>query len=182
MKNDYKKILSFLKYLGIQIDIPSNNFATRILIQKIVYIFKHLGLQFSNYDDYNFYIKGIYSLKLSSDYYNFHSECEILPNTTPLNSEIEELNQYNKYIQKNRLFTTNIIEFHEALTTLIYLKQVNPNLDEKQLKETAKILKPHLTKRILTISLNVVKQIEFKDKLLTPEIQSEFDLWDSLND
>ena len=104
MKNDYKKILSFLKYLGIQIDIPGNNFATRILIQKIVYIFKHLGLQFSNYDDYNFYMKGIYSPNLTLDYYNSHSECEILPSTTPLNSEISRIfsdAETAEFIEKN---------------------------------------------------------------------------------
>jgi uncharacterized protein YwgA len=182
MKNDYLRILSALKFLNLEITSPTLSKATRIFIQKFAYILKQTGFSFSNYDDYNFYLNGMYSPNLTYDYYHIRPENYANLERGFQENEIKALNLYRQYIGTHSLFQSHQIEFHEAITTLIYLKHVYSNSTERELRDKAKELKRHLSAKIITISQNVVKQLQFSSEMITQEIQEEFQLWDSLND
>ncbi|MHA1674465.1 MAG: hypothetical protein ACTSYI_12665 [Promethearchaeota archaeon] len=181
MKNDYLKILSAIKYLNLEIDSPTLNKSNRIFIQKFVYILKNIGFDFSNYGDYNFYLNGMYSPNLTQDYYQIVSDTQEFSLTNFQQKEIDALGLYRESILDNSFFKSNKIEFHEAITTLLYLRQKFPEYSERELVNKAKELKNHLSSKIITVSLNVVKKLQFSIDMITQDIQKEFQLWDSLN-
>jgi len=181
MKNDYLKILSAIKYLNLEINSPILGKSNRIFIQKFVYILKNIGFDFSNYGDYNFYLNGMYSPNLTQDYYHVVSDEHDFSPTAFQQTEIKALGLYKQSILDHSFFKSNKIEFHEAITTLLYLKQQLPEYSERELIKKAKELKNHLSSKIITVSLNVVKKLQFSSEMITPDIQKEFQLWDSLN-
>jgi len=156
--------------------------ATRIFIQKFAYILQKTGFDLSGYDDYNFYLNGMYSPNLTQDYYQIVPEEQDIAGITYHQNEINALERYKQFIQEHAFFRSNRIEFHEAITTLLYLKHQYPDYSERELLNRAKELKNHLSLKIVQISLNVIKQLQFTPDLISDEIKEEFELWDSLND
>ncbi len=171
-----------MKYLNLEQISPPMGKASRIFIQKFAYILKNTGFDFSNYDDFNFYLNGVYSPNLTQDYYQNVPDPKDISSVSFQEQEISSLERYRQFILNHSFFRSNKIEFHESITTLQYLNGQNPDFSERTLLNKAKELKNHLSSKILTISLNVIKQLQFSPELLTPEIQDEFELWDSLND
>jgi uncharacterized protein YwgA len=182
MKKDYVRLLAAMKYLKLEMDPPSLDKATRMFIQKFAYILKKTGFDFSDYNDYNFYLNGMYSPNLTQDYYQIGSEEQHITGRTFQQNEINSLERYKQFIQEHSFFQSNKLEFHEAITTLLYLNQQNPDYSERDLINKAKELKNHLSLKIVKISLNVIKQLQFTPDLIAEEIAEEFELWDSLND
>ncbi len=192
MKKDYKKIMKLLNHLEIDVRNPSEEFLSRFFIQKFVYILKWLGIQFSNYDDYNFYLNGTYSPKLCQDYYNYlplldsgskmGMETEMGKEMELQENDLEALEKYKQFILEHKFMEKSPYAFHEAISSIMYFQIKTPNLNENQIIDLVKNQKPHLSNKILIVSLNIIKKLQFKEEFITPDIQQEFNLWDQLND
>ena len=168
--------------LGIPIEDPDLNKSTRIFIQKFTYLLKKIGFELSGYNDYNFYLNGVYSPQLTQDYYRFPID-SVRDSSISLNhTDLDIIERYRNNIFQHPYYNTHKIEFHEAITTIQYLSETYPELSEKDLIVKAKDVKKHLSRKILVISLNLIKKMKFQQEMITPEIQEEFTLWDSLND
>ncbi|MHA1648417.1 MAG: hypothetical protein ACTSVL_12680 [Promethearchaeota archaeon] len=182
MKIDYIKILKAMKEVGIVIEDPDLSKSTRIFIQKFTYLLKNLGFEITGYEDYNFYLNGVYSPQLTQDYYKFSINLVEDPSISLTRADLDLLERYKHNIFNHPYFQSHKIEFHEALTTLQYLSEIYPELIEKDLLLGAKDLKKHLSRKILVLSLNIIKKMKFQQEMVTPSIQEELSLWDSLND
>ena len=177
------KILAALKYWDLHLNDPSyqSNFQSRKLLQKLTYICKSLKIQM----DYNFslYIHGPYCTALADDYYEFHNNVPKKSTTyEPENDEIEIYKKIKEYIFSHSLYNRNRVEFLEAIATIMYLKDINPDLLDDEIFENTKINKPYLSDRIIIIANNVVKQLLFKPEYLTDELKEELELWDRAED
>ncbi len=192
MKEDYKKIRNLLNYLEIDIRNPPEEFLSRFFIQKFVYILKWLGVKFSNYNDYNFYLNGTYSPKLCQDYYKYPSlldyrskmsiEMETEMKMDIHEEDLEGLEKYKQFISEHKFMEKSPYAFHESISSIMYFIKKSPELNENQILNQVKIQKPHLSNKILNVSLNIIKKIQFKEEYITSDIQQEFKLWDQLND
>ncbi len=186
MKKDYEKIRNLLNHLEIDIRNPPEEFLSRFFIQKFVYILKWLGVKFSNYNDYNFYLNGTYSPKLCQDYYKYPSLLDI-GSKLGMKMEIQEeelegFEKYKQFISEHKFMKKSPYAFHEAISSIMYFLKNSPELNENQILNQVKNQKPHLSNKILNISLNVIKKIQFEEEFITPDIKQEFKLWDQLND
>lgn len=182
LKADYIKILKAMKQLEIPIERHELRKTNRIFIQKFTYILKKLGFELSSYNDYNFYLNGVYSPHLTQDYYQIPITSVNESSIYLSQRELDIIEKYRNNILEHPYFKTHKIEFHEALTTIQYLYEKYHELSEKELLITAKNLKNHLSRKILVISLNVIKKLKFQQDMVTPDLKEEFALWDSLND
>jgi uncharacterized protein YwgA len=183
MYEDLIKIIAILKDLGINLKNPAEegNYEARFFLQKIAYITKSLGMDFS----YNFglYLNGPYCSSLADDYYNYPNLVVSLETDYSLNErELKIQKLIKKEILSKSIIEKHKSEFLEALGTILYLKNENPDLMDDEIFRRIKGLKEYLKERILIIALNIAKKLNFRDEFLTEKIQEELELWDKAED
>ncbi|MBD3214089.1 MAG: hypothetical protein GF311_15880 [Candidatus Lokiarchaeota archaeon] len=183
MYEDLIKIIAILKNLGLSLKNPSEewNYETRFFLQKITYIAKSLGMDFS----YNFglYLNGPYCSSLANDYYNHPNLVVSLKSDYSLNErELKIQKLLKKEILSNPIIDKHKSEYLEALGTILYLKNEYPDFMDDDIFRKVKELKGYLKDRILIIALNTAKKLNFRDDFLNEKIQEELELWDKAED
>ncbi|MHA2008699.1 MAG: hypothetical protein ACXABO_11310 [Promethearchaeota archaeon] len=183
MKPSYKKIIAILKYLGFSIersDSPDISFNSRFKIQKLAYISKSLGIDL--YHKFTIRVHGPYSHVLAQDYYNFPDAIVNLETDYVLNeSEKQKANMIKEYVLNHYLTEIYETELLEAVSTIIYLKEENPDISDDDIFATVKKMKSHLKESMIIISNNISKELLFKPEYLTEEIRKELDMWDNID-
>lgn len=183
MKPSYKKIIALLKYLGFSIersDSPAISFNSRFKIQKIAYLCKALGIEL--YHKFTIRVHGPYSHVLAQDYYNFPEAIVNLETDYTLNeSERQTVNKIKEDILGHYLAEDYETELLEAVSTIIYLKEENPDFSDDDMFAMVKNMKPHLKEYMIIISNNIAKELLFKPEYLTDEIRKELDMWDNVD-
>ena len=183
MKPSYKKIIAILKYLGFSIersDSPDILFNSRFKIQKIAYLCKGLGIEL--YHKFTIRVHGPYSHVLAQDYYNFPEAIVNLETDYILNeSERQIANKIKENVLDHYIAKDYETEFLEAVSTITYLKEENPDFSDDDIFATVKNMKPHLKESMIIISNNIAKELLFKPEFLTDEIRKELDMWDNVD-
>ena len=166
MSNDYGKVRAILKYLKIDLRNPieDEHFRDRLIIQKLVFISKFLGIGL-NYS-FGLYKKGPYSPTLTDDYYSYHENDPPLVykfGTIPsLNmGESRILEKMKDVIFSHPIYKTHKLDLLQAISTILYFRMKEPNSSVDQLVYNTKTEKPYLTERIVTIAMNLVKILKF---------------------
>jgi len=183
MYKDFMKILAAIKYWNISLKDPSydSNFKSRKILQKLTYICQSLGVDM-NYS-FDLYIHGPYCTTLANDYFKYHNNVpKKSTNYEPNEKETEIFNRIKNYVFSNHNYQKNSVEFLEAIATIIFLKQTDPDLLDDDLFEKTKENKPYIRDKTIIIAINTVKQLLFKPEYLTKEVQEEIDLWDNADD
>jgi len=183
MKPSYKKIIAILKYLGFSIersDSPVISFNSRFKIQKIAYLCKALGVDL--YHKFTIRVHGPYSHVLAQDYYNFPEAIVNLETDYDLDeSERQSADKIKENILDHYLTEDYEIELLEAVSTITYLKEENPDYSDDDIFAMVKNMKPHLKEYMIIISNNIAKELLFKPEFLTDEIRKELDMWDNVD-
>lgn len=167
MSQEFIKLISALKYLGIKCNIEV--FECRKKIQKTVYILKAMGMNYS----YNFslYLYGVYSKELADDYYA-HEE-ELKNQTTDYNLPDDDKKILDKFEDMDNATL-------EAVSTIIYKDLQYANI--KTLLKEIKNIKPRLTDFQIISAQNKAKKLLFKDEYYTAEIKKEIMMWEKVDD
>ncbi len=132
---------------------------------------------------FNLYLNGPYCPSLADDYYNYPDFVASLKSNYDLNEKELKISQNIKNdVLSHPLNRNHQSEFLEALATILFLKQENPNILDDELFQRVKNIKEYLSDKILIIALNTTKKLNFKEKYLSKEIQSELELWDEAED
>lgn len=184
MVKDFEKIIFALKHWNLFLEDPTKdkNFQSRLIIQKLAHISQTLGVELKRYH-FTLYKNGPYSPDLTYDYYNN----PILINSLktdykPSPKEIELFDEIKEVILSHPLNNNHQADLLEAVSTVLYFKNYNPKLLDDDLFEKTLDQKPFLSHKIITIAINLVKQLKFKSEYLSEEIQEELDLWDKAED
>lgn len=184
IKKDFKKVIAILKHLDLNLEDPKRpiNFQTRLIIQKIVFLSKFLGVKLNRYK-FNLYRNGPYSPALTADYYQDNDLITTLVISVQLTPEerfiIEKINDL---LLNHPLNEYHQAEFLEAVSTALFIKYYNENLMDDELFEKTKSEKPFLSDKIIVIAINTVKKLLFKQEYLTEDIKNELDLWNNADD
>lgn len=183
MKPSYKKIIAILRYLGFSVersDGPDISFNSRFKIQKIAYLSKALGIEL--YHKFNIRVHGPYSHVLAEDYYNFPDAIVNLETNYILNEHEKQIvSKIKEFVLDHYLTKDYESELLEAVSTIIYLKEENPDLSDDDIFARVKIMKPHLKEFMIITSNNIAKELLFKPEFLTDEIRKELDMWDNVD-
>ena len=183
MLEDLKKIISCLKFLNIKLSNPKIdiNFQSRLIIQKLSFICKSLGFNFSY--RFNLYKFGPYSPNLTEDYYKYSNYIVNSISDYKLNTEehliCEKIRAYLLSHPLNKLHQTDLFE---AVATALFVKQYNSDNLDNEVFEKTKNEKPYLNDKTIIIAINIVKELLFKDDFLTKDLKEEFELWDNAED
>lgn len=183
MHKDFKKLIELLKNLEFYFEDPSKdrNYETRFLLQKLTYIAKSLGMDISY--DFGLYLNGPYCPSLADDYYNNPHLVITMDSPYSLNTQESEISQIIKNkILSHPLNQNHQSEFLEAIATILFLKQEDPDLLDDEVFQRVKEIKEYISDKILIIALNTVKKLNFKEKYLTKDIQEKLELWDRAED
>ncbi len=184
VKKDFKKVISILKHLNLNLDDPKRptNFQTRLIIQKIVFLSKFMGIKLNRYN-FGLYKNGPYSPDLTADYYQNNELITTLASDVQLiPKEKGVVDRINDLILSHPLNDYHRAEFLEAISTAYYFKYYNEALLDDELFEKTKGEKPYISDKIIVIALNTIKKILFKLEYLTEDIKKELALWDNIND
>jgi len=183
MYKDYKKLIGLLRNLDLSFEDPSKdqNYETRFLLQKLTFIAKSLGMDFSY--DFGLYLNGPYCPSLADDYYNNPNLVIIMDSPYSLNTQESEISHIiKKKIFSHPLNQNHQSEFLEAIATILFLKQEDPDLLDDEIFQRVKEIKDYISDKILIIALNTVKKLNFKEKYLTKDIHEDLVLWDRAED
>lgn len=174
MRDATQKLIAYLNFLGLQIDIRS--FDSRVKLQKYAYILgKILGKDL--YNDFNFYIKGPYSRILAKEYF----ENELASANTQYaltefeKSELERI--------RGTLHGLNSIQL-EIVASLLYLRSKR-GYNEQDAEIALKNLKPHLKEEDIWIGSNNVKLLlldKKKSKEIIAQLENEMKPWEQMSD
>ena len=181
---DFQKVIAILNNCKVRLRNPKvkKNFQSRLIIQKIIFLSKFLGITLKKYN-FSLYKNGPYSPDLTLDYYN---NCELVTSLetdyhlTPEEQEIVE--KINKIVLEHPLNKYNQADLLEAVSTAYYIKHYDEDILDDVLFERAKEEKPFISAKIITIAINQVKKLRFKPEYLTKEVQDELELWDKAED
>lgn len=167
-------VISSLKFLGIKPDVDSYN--SRFLIQKITYLAQALGMP-TNYS-FIIHVAGPYSKALECDYYKEFNRVNSLETNYVLKSD-------NRMILEKLKDCCNFSEnplFLECISTVVFLKMENPELQDNDIFLAIRKLKPHLGEYLTLKGITKAKELLFKPEFLTEEIEKEIQLWDQADD
>ena len=183
MKPSYKKIIAILKYLGFSIessDSPVISFNSRFKIQKIAYLCKGLGIDL--YHEFSIWVHGPYSHILALDYYKFPDAVVNLETDYILDEDEREIvDKIKKKVLDHYLAEEYENELLEAVSTLVYLREEDPDISDDDIFVKVKNMKPHLKESMIIISNNISKELTFKPEYLTEEVRKELDIWDKID-
>ena len=181
---DFLKVIAILSNSKIEMKNPkiAKNFQTRIIIQKIIFLSKMLGINLKRYN-FSLYKNGPYSPSLTADYYENNESIAALETSYHLTpNEQEIVGKIKNVILEHPLNKYNQADLLEAVSTAYYIKHYNEDILDDDLFGQTKDEKPFISVKIITIALNIVKKLRFKPEYLTNEIQDELDLWDKAED
>jgi len=184
INKDFKKVVSILKYLNLNLDDPKRptHFQTRLIIQKIVFLSKFMGIKLKKYN-FSLYKNGPYSPSLTADYYQNNDLITTLTSDVqliPIEKEI--VNKISDLILNHPLNNFHQAAFLEAVSTAYYFKCYNETLLDDVLFEKTKAEKPYISDKIIVIAINTIKKLLFKPEYLTKDIKKELELWDNADD
>ncbi len=136
--NDKALLISLLKRLNIDIDELKdvNNTERRIVVQKVVYFAKKLGMRFTY--SYNMYLHGPYSTALADDYYNITKED--VNNCANFPLDVDKIKKLECLKEKPRIFLEiaatldSIIEYNKGISDEKAIKHVF-SMKEEVLKQ-----------------------------------------------
>jgi uncharacterized protein YwgA len=178
--NDFKKVVAILSNLNVSIKNPKKeeNFQSRLIIQKLVFLSKLMGIKLNRYN-FSLYKNGPYSTRLTGDYYN-HPELVLdLESNYQLNTtEQYKLQKINEIVLSHDLNQYHQADFLEGVSTVYYLKNYNGEQLDDEIFKLTKEEKPFLSDKIIIIAMNIVKNLMFEEEFLTKDIQDEIDIWD----
>ncbi len=171
MKAQTKKLISYLKLLGVTID--SDRFEDRIKAQKLAYIIqRRIGKIL--YGDFSFYIRGPYSRELAREYFEYKKDFKEGKTEVGLtNEENEEIDQtipLLKSLNQRQL---------EIVASLLYLQ--DKGLDENKAENKLNELKPHLKMEEIWMGSNIIKKLFLTEKLraeIMSSLGEEREEWD----
>ena len=142
MHNDPSNLITAVSMaLGRQLN--KNRFNDRLLMQKGCYILNRWG--YGPEYRYSLYIRGPYSPDLADDYYELNRIGEF---TDVPAERIEELST----------IMSKGIGYTEAYTTVLIVKQNNPDRTNEELLKKALDVKPHLKKEVMEVWQSVLNQ------------------------
>lgn len=142
----------------------ADNFSTRILVQKSLYLMIHSKIRTSNTLPYkwSFYVRGPYSSDIAHMLYHINRVgIEVDLNSIEINREdiaaiknFKDFKEKIKTIKKNTVFQQLAeVDVYEALSTITYIsKQIGQ--DVAQLREKFKQLKPVIGEEISETGFN----------------------------
>ena len=181
MNESLSKVISGLKYLGIEIKSIQDNFDERFFIQKLTFLFKSLGIKIEF--GYTFYLNGPYSPNLSSQYYTYYYEVENLKTDyIPLDEEKKIFSKIKTEVLDKKIKGNRKLEFLEALTTILYFQELKNGALSNETIKLVKEKKPHISEYIILLALNTSKALNFKEEFLTVELKEEISIWDKAED
>ncbi|HEC37601.1 hypothetical protein LCGC14_0471580 [marine sediment metagenome] len=181
MSEDFKKVISVLKYWDMYLEPPNRDYGSRFKIQKLTYLCKSMGIPLKY--QFTLYISGPYSTGLSQDYFNAPQLVETLETDYVLiEDDIEILDKINEYVLIHPITHSYESEFLEAVSTVDYLKKRSPDKLDDEIFAKTKEIKQHLKDSIVVIAINTVKKLLFKPEFLTEEVRREIDIWDKAED
>ncbi len=181
---DFLKVIAILSNCKIEMKNPkpAKNFQTRLIIQKIIFLSKMLGITLRRYN-FSLYKNGPYSPYLTFDYYDNNESIAALETSYHLTPNDQEVvDKINKVVLEHPLNIYNQADLLEAISTAYYIKHYNEDILDDDLFAKTKDEKPFISAKIITIAINIVKKLMFKPDYLTKEIQDELDLWDNAED
>ncbi len=161
MTNDFEKLISILSYLNIKLRDPTfdNHFVDRVIIQKIAFISKSLGIKL-NYN-FNLYKKGPYCPELTNEYYENPNAIINLETTANLSKEEKQvLDKIKNVIFSHALYRAHKIDLLQAISTILFFIEDTSRISEDDLIFKTKMEKPYLTDRIIRIALNLVRKLK----------------------
>ncbi|MFW9970464.1 MAG: hypothetical protein ACFFDF_09705 [Candidatus Odinarchaeota archaeon] len=183
MIEDFERVLIALKYWNIRLKNPKEekNFQERLIIQKLVFLLKHLGIKMKY--NFNLYKNGPYSAKLTQDYYqNSWRVVNLDTHLTPFPREIKIFDKVNDIVFTHPLYKKYPASLLEAISTAYFLKFYYPEMLDDELFKNTKDEKPYLSDKIIIIAINLVKKLMFKAEYATDEILDEIEQWDNADD
>ncbi len=181
MSEDFKKIISALKYWNLYLERPDRDYGSRFKIQKLTFLCKSMGIPL-NYQ-FTLYLSGPYSTGLTQDYFNAPQLIETLETDYILNKDdLEILDKINEYVLNHPVTYNYESEFLEAVSTVQYIKKRYPDMLDDEIFAKTKEIKDYLKDSIVVIAINTVKKLLFKPEFLTEEVQKEIDIWDKAED
>ena len=169
MTEDIKKLIAYLKYLNIPIDV--NNSKDRFKLQKIAFLIKSMGIRLKY--EFDLYLYGVYSQELYIE--SFESKNDFIE----LKSDYQINEDERIILEKLKENLTEDNRILEATTTIIYKDLVYEDIDKviNEIKE----IKPHLSEDEILEGINLAKRLLFKEEYLTDEIKKELELWDNID-
>jgi len=177
---DFQKVIAILRRSNVEIKNPkpARNFQTRLIIQKIIFLSKFLGINMKRYN-FSLYKNGPYSPDLTADYYDNNEIIAALETSYQLNQKEQEIvEKINKIVLDHTLSKYNEADLLEAVSTAYYIKHYDEDILDDDLFKKTKEEKPFISAKIIITAINLVKKLRFKQEYLTKEIQDELDLWD----
>lgn len=183
MIDDFEKVIIALKYWNLKLKNPKEekNFQDRLIIQKLTFLLKYLGIKMSYY--FTLYRNGPYCAELTQDYY--HNSWRIVNLDThlkPFPREKKIFDRINEVVFSHPLYKKYPASLLEAVSTAYYLKQFNTDMLDDELFKHSKNEKPYLSDKIIIIAINLVKKLMFKPEHLTDDLKDELELWDNADD
>ena len=183
MVDDFERVLLALKYWNIKLKNPKEekNFQERLIIQKLVFLLKHLGIKMKYV--FTLYKNGPYCSKLTEDYYqNSWRVVNLDSHLEPFQREKDIFDKISDIVFNHPLYERYPASLLEAVSTAYYLKRFNNEIFDDELFKSTKNEKPYLSDKIVIIAINLVKKLMFKPEYLTDDIKEEIRQWDDAVD
>ncbi len=183
MVNDFDKVLVALKYWNLKLNNPKEeqNFQDRLILQKLVFLLKFLGIKLNYY--FTLYKNGPYCAELTKDYYeNSWKVVNLDSHLKPFPREKKIYDKISENVFTHPLYKKYPASLLEAVSTAYYLKRFNSDILDDELFESTKNEKPYLSDKIVIIAINIVKKLMFEPEYLTDEVIEEITDWDDAED
>lgn len=91
------------------------------------------------------------------------------------------MERIEKYLVNHPLFSEHKSAFLDAYATITAIRSQKSNdLCDFDVLQLAKIQKPDISKKIITIVLNIIKKIEFQIYDISDEMRNEIFLWNNV--
>ena len=182
-EENIERIAAYLDRLGIKVDV-SNDFDSRLKIQKIAYLLEKLFKRLSGsyeepykMDDFFFHAHGPYSKQLTRDYFNDLSIFKKTPKATLSELELTELDRTKD------LLTIASPLILEIMASLLFVKDElgDKSVDWENVENGLKAKKPYLHDKDIWIAEERLKEFlltKKEAKRLSKEIMDEMEPFD----
>jgi hypothetical protein len=186
MLDDLKTVAAVLKFFGFTGWEPRNDYVYRFNIQKIAYLCKVMGVPLQSYD-FSIYLHGPYSQALAADYTAYPAIVTADPRDHSKDhafsgGEREALRHMKDVVFSNPLMQAHPAEFLEALSTVVFFIISEDDYSHDSLVGKVKEIKPHLSARILSIAVNVAKELLISIKPPSAALVEELSAWERMGD
>ncbi|MHA1369357.1 MAG: hypothetical protein ACTSRA_06545 [Promethearchaeota archaeon] len=182
MDKNFEKIVAGLKYWNLKLDPPIESYETRLILQKLTYLCKSLGINLNKYE-FNLYLNGPYSSDLANDYYKYSN---FIPTSNisyhPTNREIEVFDKIKQHIINHPKFKSHRSALLEATSTVMLLNDIDQDLPDDEIMYRMKELKPYLEDLMIVIAIDIVKKIKFNPELIPKDLEKEIMIWEKADD